>query len=266
MAFSRKNATFVVYLRLMTMKRLFTIMCCLCCGLIYLNAQSAGSYFGIKGGLTLATQQWNTFDREPLVGYHGIFSVETLPEQERFSLFAQVGYHVKGSAIRSTVWGNPFNGGFNGVPARKFEFYNISLSLGAKQRFSEVGNNKIYYLFGIRGDFTVDTNLDEYTDFVERNPTFAGVYPIDSYEFIRRINYGFIAGGGFEFPFSEFVEGVLEFTVNPDFSLQYQQPAIPNVIDPFTGNTRTISERRIRNLTFEITVGARFLRKIEYYD
>ena len=59
---------------------------------------------------------------------------------------------------------------------------------------------------------------------------------------------------------------MIEFTVNPDFSLQYEQPAIPNVIDPITGQTRTLQERRIRNLTFEITVGARFLRKVEYID
>lgn len=231
-----------------------------------LQAQSGGSYFGVKGGLTVGSQQWNTFDRDPLLGYHGVLSIESLPEQGKFSLFAQVGYHVKGSAIRSTIWGNPFNGGFNTIPPRKFEFYNASLVIGAKQRFTQMGNTRVYYLFGIRGDFTIDTNLDEYNRFVELNPTFAGVYPIDSYDFIRRINYGFTAGGGFEFPFSDYIDGILEFTVNPDFSLQYQQPPIPNVLDPFTGNTRTIGERKIRNLTFEITVGARFLRKIEYID
>jgi hypothetical protein len=112
----------------------------------------------------------------------------------------------------------------------------------------------------------VDTNLDEYDAYVTANPTFAGIYPINSYEFIRRINYGITVGGGFEFPFSEYVEGLLEFTVNPDFSMQYQQPAIPNVTDPFTGQQRTLSERQIRNLTFEVTLGIRFLRKVEYLD
>ena len=248
------------------MNRLFAILLLVIGSIGCLAAQSRGTFYSVKGGLTIGTQQWNTFDRDPLVGFHGALTAETLPEQEQFSLFAQLGYHVKGSAIRSTIWGNPFNGGFNSAPPRRFEFYNLSLILGAKQRFSDLGNSRVYYLFGIRGDYTLDTNLDEYEDFVERNPTFAGIYPIDSYEFIRRINYGFTAGGGFEFPFSEFIEGMLEFTVNPDFSFQYQQPTINNVRDPWTGNTRSISERKIRNLTFEVTVGMRFLRKIEYYD
>ena len=59
---------------------------------------------------------------------------------------------------------------------------------------------------------------------------------------------------------------MLEFTVNPDFSIQYQQPPIPNVLDTYTNQTITIPERRIRNLTFEVTVGFRFLRRIEYID
>lgn len=229
-------------------------------------AQSDGSYFGVKGGPTIAIQQWNTFDRNPLFGYHAVVFVESLPEREQFSLYAQLGYHLKGSSIRRSLFGNPFNAGAFSLPPQNFKFHNLSLVLGAKQRFTDLGGSRVFYNFGIRGDYTLDTNLDEYNNYVEANPTFAGIYPIDSYDFIRRINYGITVGGGFEFPFSEYVEGLLEFTVNPDFSLQYQQPAIPNVIDPFTGNTRTIPERRIRNLTFEVTLGFRFLRKVEYVN
>ncbi len=235
-------------------------------------AQAQGTYFGLKGGLTVGTQQWNSFDRDPLIAYHGILSIESFPEQGRFSLFAQAGYHLKGSAIRQSLFGNPFNSSFVSFPAQRFEFQNISLSVGAKQVISEVGSGQLYYMFGIRGDYTIDTNLDEYERFVERNQITAGIYPLDVYFTgetllgVRRLNYGFLAGGGLNFPFSEYVEGLIEFTVNPDFSLQYEQPAIPNVIDPITGQNRTLPERKIRNLTFEITVGARFLRKVEYID
>ncbi len=69
-----------------------------------------------------------------------------------------------------------------------------------------------------------------------------------------------------EFSFSEFIGASLEFTVNPDFSLQYRQPAIPNVRDPWSGQNTTIPERRIRNMTFELTAGFRFLRKVQYLD
>lgn len=225
-----------------------------------------GTYYGFKGGLTLGTQKWNDFDREALASYHGILTIEGIPAQGQFSLWAQLGYHVKGSTIRSTVFGNPFNAGLTRVPPQKFEFYNLSLSIGAKQVIKDIGLAKMYYLFGIRGDYTLDTNLDEYKDFTSSQALYAPIYPIDSYEFIRRINYGAIVGGGFSFPLSELIEGLVEFTVNPDFSLQYKQPAIPNVFNPLTTQTTTIRERNIRNLTFEITVGARFLRKVEYID
>lgn len=234
--------------------------------------QAQGTYFGLKGGLTIGTQQWNSFDRDPLIGYHGILSVESIPYEGKFSLFAQAGYHLKGSAIRRSLFGNPFNSSFVSFPTQRFEFQNLSLSVGAKQIFTELGSSKVYYLFGIRADYTLDTNLDEYERFVERNQITAGIYPLDIYFSsetligVRRLNYGFLAGGGLSFPFSEYIEGLVEFTVNPDFSLQYEQPAIPNVVDPITGQNRTLPERKIRNLTFEITVGARFLRKVEYID
>jgi len=225
-----------------------------------------GTFYGVKGGLTLGNQKWDSFERDALVGYHIILSMESMPVQEKFSLFAQLGYHVKGSSLRPILFGIPFNASSITAPPRKFEFYNISFSVGAKQVFKNIGSSSAYYLFGIRGDYTMDTNLDDYSVFIDLNPSYAGIYPIDSYTFIQRINYGAIAGGGINFPFSDYVQGVLEFTVNPDFSLQYQQPAINNVIDPFNGQTRTIPERNIRNITFEITLGARFLREIEYVD
>ena len=84
--------------------------------------------------------------------------------------------------------------------------------------------------------------------------------------FVRNWNYGVTLGGGFEFPFSDLVGGMLEFTVNPDFSYQYKQPQIPNVYDPYTGQTRALGERLIRNVTFEMTLGIRFMRIVEYID
>ena len=234
--------------------------------------QGQGTFYGLKGGMTIGTQQWNAFDRDPLIGYHGILSIESFPEEGRFSLFAQAGYHLKGSAIRRSLFGNPFNSSFVSFPSQRFEFHNISLSVGAKQFIADIGSGRLYYLFGIRGDYTLDTNLEEYERFVERNQITVGIYPLNVYFNenqllgVRRLNYGFLAGGGLNFPFSEYVEGIIEFTVNPDFSFQYEQPAIPNVIDPISGQTRTLPERKIRNLTFEITVGARFLRKVEYID
>lgn len=225
-----------------------------------------GFAFGIKGGPTLATQNWdNSLQRDVAIKYHGIAFIESLSEEDQFVLFAQAGYHIKGSAIRNRNFVSVLTGNVVRPPAREFLFRNVSLTVGAKQKFELNSTTKWYWLLGVRGDYTVSTNLGIYTDFVTRNPTFA-IYPFDVPEFIRDFNYGVSVGAGLEFPFSEYIAGLVEFSVNPDFSFQYEQPEIPNVTDPYTGNSRSIPQRQIRNLTFEITLGLRFLRKIEYVD
>lgn len=229
------------------------------------QASAQGYYFGVKGGLSIGVQSWNGFERDPLLGYHGIVFIESLSEDNRFSLFAQAGYHQRGSAFRNLFFSNVFNGGFTRAPATEFIFNNASVILGGKQKYDFAANTKVYYSFGIRGEYTVNTNLGKYELFNELNPGFA-IYPFNTYEFIRRINYGITVGGGFEVALSEFVGGLVEFTVNPDFSDQYRQPPIPNVTDPYTGELRTVPERRIRNLTFEVSLGLRFLRKVIYIE
>lgn len=220
----------------------------------------AQSYaFGLKGGLTTGFQKWDNFERDPLFSYHGIAFIETAPEDNKFAVFSQLGYHVKGSAIRNRNAFNTQTGMIVRPPTRKFEFRNISLTVGGKQKYDWQDNKKVYYLFGFRGDFAISTNLNLY----EEINTFYPIYPFDA--FVRKWNYGATVGGGIELPVSDYVSAIVEFTVNPDFSKSYRQPALINVIGP-DGNTRTINEREITNTTFEITVGFRFLHEIEYID
>ncbi len=228
-----------------------------------LSAQETGGfYFGVKGGLSIGFQRWNSFERDPLFRYHGIGFIETATE-ENVGLFAQLGYHIKGSAIRTPVIvvdSRSFSS-FE-IP---FEFRNISLSIGAKQKFDLGIDKKFYYLLGVRGDYTVSTKLRP--DGISEQHPFYFSYPFE--DFVNEINYGLIAGGGIEIPLSEFVGVLFELTVNPDFSKQYNQPEIPNVINPNprgSSSTVTIPERNIVNTTFEFTVGFKFLRKVEYID
>lgn len=233
-------------------------------------AGQGGFYFGLKGGLTVGIQKWDqSFQRDPLLRYHGIIFTESYSEEDKTALFAQLGYHVKGSAIRTyrTVVQFP-DGTFRDVPARQtpFEFENISLSVGAKQKFPlGLGSNKVFYMIGIRGDYTVNTNLRPVN--AEEFGVYNLIFPFE--EFVNKFNFGAILGGGIQFEFTELVGGVLEFTVNPDFTRQYNQPEIPNVINPnpnFGSGTITIRERQISNTTFEVTLGLRFLRKVIYID
>ena len=223
-----------------------------------------GFYFGAKGGLSVGFQNWSGLEQDPLFSYHGDVFIENKTEGNQFAVFAQLGYHVKGSALRNRSYINSV-GTYNRPPAREFRFNNVVLGLGGKQKFNFGQKSKYFYSVGIRVEYTLNTNLGEYTQFILSNPAFA-IYPIDSDQYIRKINYGLIAGGGLEFEFSEFYGMMLEFTVNPDFSNQYMQPAIPNVTNPYNGQSTTIRERKIRNLTFEVSLGFRFLRKVEYID
>lgn len=238
-----------------------------------LNFQSgtAQSYaFGVKGGLTIGTQNWdNSFQRDALFRYHGIAYIESAPEGNQFALLAQAGYHIKGSAIRT--YASSFvdqNGNRRNYPAyvQPFEFRNVSLTLGGKQKYSfGNSNNRLYYMLGVRADYTISTNFDNFD--LETNPYYINIFPIEG--FVNKFNYGATIGGGIEVPLGELYGVLLEFTVNPDFSKQYNQPQINNVRNPNpygTQSTITIPERSITNVTFEVTAGFRFLNIIEYID
>jgi hypothetical protein len=48
-------------------------------------------------------------------------------------------------------------------------------------------------------------------------------------------------------------------------SLQYFRPAFP-AFDPYQRINYTVPEQGIRNVSFELSIGFRFLRKIEYVE
>lgn len=241
------------------MKKLVFAILCLC---MWMNDLSAQSYaFGVKGGLVIGTQTYGQFNgRDPLFAYHGDVFIETAPEGNEFALFAQAGWHVRGSSIFQPRFidlsGNIFNGN-----ATRYEYRNGVLILGGKQKFDFGQTSKAFYTFGIRGEYTINTNLDQYSTEVTLNRIY---HPLDI--FVRKLNYGLALSGGFEFPFSDFVSGIFEISLHPDFSLQYRQPPIENVFDPFTGTDRNYSEQLIRNNSLEVSLGFRFLRVIEYID
>ncbi len=225
------------------------------------NAQSYA--FGLKSGLTAGIQQWDNFGHDPLYKIPAILFIESA-DNDAGSVFAEFGYHVKGAANRprqSTVYQDYQGNLVTYHPSViEYKFYNLSLTLGFKKKYPS-GPNFAYWLLGVRGDYTLKTNFNEFT---EINKSFF-FYPDDA--FVNKWNYGMTIGGGYEFPFSEFMRGIIEFTVNPDLSNQYRQPPLNNLInvnDP--GQTYNVPERRISNITLELTLGIRFLNKVEYID
>ena len=217
-----------------------------------INAQDGGFHFGPKGGLSIGNQQWDNYERRPLFTNHAALFIETLDPEYTGSLFAQIGLHKRGSAIRSVGITSLFNSGI--------EFTNAAVQLGFKKRIDPSKNFMPYYFFAIRVEYTVDTNLDRF----EGNGNC--FFPFNA--FVNEWNYGVTLGGGFEYELSEFVIPFIEFNFSPDFSLQYRSPALNALcaINPWTGTSSGIPEREIRNLTFEVSIGFKFLRKVIYED
>lgn len=217
-----------------------------------------GQLFGFKGGLTLGTQKWNSFERDPLFASHFAVSVESAEQDRESALYAQLGYHTKGSAVRFQrffdINGNEFN------PAnRSFKFNNAALQVGVKQIIGEASaDSRLFYKIGIRGEFTVSTNLDEFDDFSLSFP---------KEDFVQDITYGISFGAGYEYYISDLIRGFVELNIGQDLSNQYFQPPIANVPSPFNqGQLINLPERKIVNTTVELSVGILLWRKVEYIN
>lgn len=218
-----------------------------------------GQLFGIKGGLSMGTQKWNSFERDPLYASHFAISMESAEQNRQSALYGQIGYHTKGSAIRFQrffdINGNEFK-----PSATDFRFNNLALQIGVKQILGDdLADSRLFWKIGIRGEYTLSTNLDEF------DSRLALSFPTD--DFVRKITYGVSFGGGYEFYISDLVRGFVELHIGQDLSNQYQQPAISGVSDPNRpGQTINIGERKITNTIVELSVGVLLWRKVEYID
>ena len=229
-----------------------------------------GSAFGVKGGPLLGFQTWNSNESELLFRYSGIAYIETYSPDAKYSLFAQSGFHVRGGALR--IRGGSFQAINSAreiiIPTQSYpyEFRNVSLSIGAKQRFGLDEKTAWYYLLGVRGEYTLSDNLDEYQSAEDPGiASFNLIHPFPGSN-VRRWNYGIIAGAGIDFMFSELVGALVELTISPDFSQQYFSPPF-TFNSPFNGGqTISVQERSINNISIELSVGFRFLRIVEYVN
>ena len=235
---------------------------------------SAQSYvFGVKGGLSVGNQRWNEGERNLLYKYHGIGFMETVPTTGNLSVFGQLGYHIRGSAIRTRAYTSTGLNGVINLPSTltEFQFKNIGLTLGVKQK-NVLKIKNAFYGLGVRADYTVGTslgNIDLGDDVISSYYQMMYQYPVP--ENVKHFNYGLYLSGGMEFPFSEYIGGIVELSINPDISRQYFSPEIRNVVirneyDDRNGQTVTLPSQTIRNVTIELSLGIKFLRKIIYVD
>lgn len=227
------------------------------------HAPSAGQStgFSLKAGPSVAIQAWDSYDRDPLFGYHLDVQAESISDQPR-SFYASLGYHRRGSAIRTRAFqGRDAAGNIQTVnPADiKFLFNNVALALGAKQH-RDLGNVRGHISLALRGEVNVSTDLGG--EEAERvNQLGIGLpYPTD--EFVNRFVYGVDVGLGADVPLGPALDGLLELRVSPDLSRQYFQPAF-RYFDVRSGNNQNSPDRSINNITFELSLGLRWINFAE---
>ena len=229
------------------MRQLYLLLL-LCLSASVVSGQSYA--FGVKAGPNLCIQQWNGFSRDPLIAWQGDLFLESHSDVTPSSLYLQLGYHIRGSKLRFNRYVNQNNQEVK-PQSSKAKFQNIVLTAGAKRRH-EFGSGMAYYQFGFRGEYTVDTQLGGY---------------LESYEGTEnKLLFGVQVGGGYELPLGEFVSGIFEITINPDFTKQIYLPRQDTGYTDLNGNRIIIQEQSVTNVSIEVSAGFRFLRKITYYD
>lgn len=226
------------------MRRILTIL--LLSGLIFTDMQAQDNAYGFLGGLTLGTQQWNGFDRDLLLTWNGRFFYESLVT-DKFSAVMEVGLHNRGSGIRSQF----INLGSSNLQTRysKMVFRNASIMGGAKQIYDLKENMEAYVKLGVRLEYTVADTFEIFEQYADA---------------VRPFNYGITLGGGIHFgPKDGPVQFILDAQVAPDFSQQlYAPPA--QIWNRYTQQYQTFSEQKVTNLSFEITLGVRWVNKYYY--
>ena len=180
---------------------------------------SQGFAFGPKGGLSIGQQNFSGYQRDALFAYHGALYIESLSDENKNALFAQLGYHIRGSALRI-----PRHTNINGqdVPARtqKSKFGNLALYVGGKQKFDLGLDNKWYFDFALRGEYNLSIELPSIYSNLEDQ--------------VNKFVYGVSVGIGAEFMFSELVGALIEFNAHPDISDQITIPAQRSITNPNT--------------------------------
>ena len=211
-------------------------------------------YVGVKGGIGLNMQRWNSYERDILFSPLVDLYLESHDDSVN-KLYASLGYHVRGSSVRSV---GLFS---NNVSFAPYKFHNAVLELGFKQVVTAGKKFNGYYMLGGRLEYTMTTNLQGRAAF--------SVYNLVDEGFVRKINYGLTVGGGFEHHMSSTRVLFLEVAVNPDVSKQYDQPNVAVITNPnptpFNPNsTITITPQEVRNVSLEVKVGIKFLQN--YYE
>ncbi len=214
----------------------------------HLEAQSNAYIF--KGGSTIGLQRWdNSASRQPLFRYHGAFCYESIGSEGSKVVYAQIGYHIRGSGLQFNLINN------NGTPINRIinygiEFHNLALDIGFKKLFHRRTANG-FYAVGMRGEYTARSVFDIYQELAP---------------FVRKWNYGISARVGAELPIKKVVHIGFELNVAPDLSRQVFVPATVRRIDPWTGQITNGFEQKVVNVSLELSLYLKLIHQIIYLE
>ncbi len=216
------------------------------CGLFSVTSMAQeATYYGVKLGLGMNNQNWSGSLNHNLI-FSPLIDVfaETHDPDSPSSLYAQLGFHQRGSAL-----------GFNLRNFATYRFNNIALEFGGKRKVLDRDKWDGYYLLGVRVEYTIFTNLGDANN--------TSLFNLVDEEFVRKFNYGATVGGGFEYELEDEKIFFVEVTFNPDLSAQYDQPFVLGPFkDPYssTGRDIYIESQKVRNFSLELKIGYKWLR------
>jgi len=213
-----------------------------------------GTVFIPKVGLVAGVSNFSNFQSLPLISYHASLAFEGYEEGAKNSFFGQIGIHNRGSNVRVVA---PLGISRTVDRRQNISLSNISGQVGLKNRISSGNSKRPYYSFGIRGEYTLSNNFESFEEL-------AGFLPLEP--FINKWNYGATLAFGYEFEFSELFGGIVEASLNPDLSFQYNQQESITIVAPISGQTVNLPRRQVRNVSFEISFGLRLINKVVYIN
>ncbi len=209
--------------------------------IVSMFAQPEYRVYGVQGGLSIASQRWESFSQQALFTPHFDFTYENYKPGRGRSFYSSLGYHVRGFTQRFR--GVSFNTG--DVIDRRYrnKHKNLVANIGMKGRSVKDSGNAIWYVLAFRGEYNLANDFEIFQALEDDiNPVVAGVTLSFGYEWLLHS------------------KGMAIFIVSiqPDFTNQiYLRPQ--SFVD-LNGNQVTLKEERIRNFTIELGVGYSIFR------
>lgn len=228
------------------MKRISILLILGC--LIFTDLKAQDNAYGLIGGLTLGMQRWNGYERDVLLTWNGRAFYESILN-DKLSIVGELGLHNRGSGVLSQY---RVQGSQDLITNySKMEMSNLSFLAAAKQVYGLRENVEAYGKLGLRMEYTVADTFEIFEQYSEA---------------IQPFNYGVTFGGGFHFgPKDGPLQFVLDLQLSLDFSQQiYAPPA--QIWNRYTQQFQQFSEQKVNNLSFEISLGIRFVNKYYYED